>query len=39
MVVFHDNPDKYDSTGTVERLQKEVPNNHLHTFSYYVNQD
>jgi len=25
MVLFHDNPDKYDSTTTVERLQKEVP--------------
>lgn len=24
MVLFHDNPDKYDSTCTVERLQKEV---------------
>ncbi len=24
MVLFHDNPDKYDSTCTVERIQKEV---------------
>nr|CAG4643156.1 EOG090X04TU [Ilyocryptus agilis] len=24
MVLFHDNPDKYDSTATVERIQKEV---------------
>jgi COP9 signalosome complex subunit 3 len=24
MVLFHDNPDKYDSTSTVERVQKEV---------------
>nr|CAG4638397.1 EOG090X04TU [Cyclestheria hislopi] len=24
MVLFHDNPDKYDTTNTVERLQKEV---------------
>ena len=24
MVLFHDNPDKYDNTSTVERLQKEV---------------
>ena len=25
MVLFHDNPDKYNNTTTVERLQKEVP--------------
>lgn len=24
MVLFYDNPDKYDSTSTVERVQKEV---------------
>lgn len=24
MVLFHENPDKYDSTSTVERLQSEV---------------
>ena len=26
MVLFHDNPDKYNNTNTVERLQKEVDN-------------